>query len=51
MAAVTGGSSTEPMLKKVQKGLTTDIASLTTRSADLQSTFDNLERAWYMSTA
>jgi hypothetical protein len=50
MAAVTVGSSTKPMFKKVKKILTTNIASLTTCSTDLQSSFNSVVHTWYMTT-
>ena len=34
-----------------ENSLTTDLTSLTTRSADLQSAFGCVVRTWYMSTA
>ena len=46
----TGGSSTKSMLKKASKGLTTDIAALTTLSANLQSAFGSVVRTWYIGT-
>jgi hypothetical protein len=38
------------LLKKESKGLTTDIATLTTLSADLQSAFGSVVRTWYIGT-